>query len=176
MPSGKRNIIFPERKKGLYLNMTPMIDVVFQLIIFFMTVAEFARLETEDVNLPVADQSRVEEVVPVGRLVVNVKKDGTIVVSKMHLDLKTFGTLLKGEVLKHRTKSGEIKLEVHVRADRETEYGRIQDIMLVCAKNGIWQLSFAALPEEEPGRRGAALPMGKGSGPPIRIAAVGGEK
>jgi len=129
--------------------MVPMIDVVFLLIIFFMTVAEFSRLETEEVDLPVADQAKVEEEVPVGRLVVNVREDGGIIVSKMHLDPRTFAELLAREVEKHTTSTGQINLEVHIRGDEAVEFGVIQDIMLACAKNHIWQLSFATLREKQ---------------------------
>ncbi|MEW6356188.1 MAG: biopolymer transporter ExbD [Planctomycetota bacterium] len=140
----------PKRRTGLRLNMTPMIDVVFQLIIFFMAVAEFSRIETEDVELPVADQAGVEETVPPGRVVINVDKDGRLIVAKHGVDFATLQQWLRGEAQRHRTGKGEINVQVLVRSDGRADFGRIQDIMLECARNGIWQISFAALTDEQP--------------------------
>ncbi len=39
-------------ERGVAVDLTPMIDVVFLLIIFFMTTAQFARLTRADVELP----------------------------------------------------------------------------------------------------------------------------
>ncbi|NOZ21061.1 MAG: biopolymer transporter ExbD [Planctomycetes bacterium] len=141
----------PKRRTGLHLNMTPMIDVVFLLIIFFMTVAEFSRIETEEVELPVADEAAVEESVPPGRVVINVDKDGRLVVSKQQVDFSTLQGWLRGEAQQHRIGKGEINLQVLVRSDGRADFGRIQDIMLECARNGIWQISFAALKNRAPG-------------------------
>jgi biopolymer transport protein ExbD len=140
----------PKRRTGLHLNMTPMIDVVFQLIIFFMAVAEFSRIETEDVQLPVADEAAVEETVPPGRLVINVDGNGQMLIAKSPVNFVTLQKWLRSEAQTHRTKKGEVNVEVLVRSDAHAEFGRIQDIMLECARNGIWQLSFAAHTQEEP--------------------------
>jgi len=140
----------PKRRTGLHMNMTPMIDVVFLLIIFFMTVAEFSRIETEEVELPVAEAAAVEETVPPGRVVINVDKDARLVVAKHSVDFPTLQKWLQSEAQQHRTGKGEINLQVLVRSDGRADFGRIQDIMLECARNGIWQISFAALKEQGP--------------------------
>ena len=151
----KRSKRFPKRRIGLHLNMTPMIDVVFLLIIFFMTVAEFSRIETEEVELPVADEAEIEENAPPGRLVINVNKNGALVVAKHQVDFPTLQAWLGKESAARRTGKGEINLEVLVRSDGRAKFGYIQDIMLECARNGIWQVSFAALTEES--RREAGM-------------------
>lgn len=140
----------PRRRIGVQLNMTPMIDVVFQLIIFFTMVAEFARIENEEVELPVADQARTQEVVPAGRLVINVDERGALVVANHTVDFPTLRQWLRQEANAHKTGPGEIRLEVLIRSDGRAEFGPIQDILLECARNGIWQVSFAAMTEERP--------------------------
>ena len=140
----------PKRRTGLHLNMTPMIDVVFLLIIFFMTVAEFSRIETEEVELPVADEADVEETVSAKRVVINVDKDGHLVVAKHRVDFPTLQKWLRGEAKRYRTGKGEINLQGLVRSDGRADFGRIQDIMLECARNGIWKISFAALKDQRP--------------------------
>ena len=143
------------RSFGAELNIAPLIDVVFLLIIFFMTVAEFARIETEEVELPVADRAKVEESAPPGRLVINVDKDGHLVISKHRADFATLQKWLHREAQAHRTGEGEVNVEVLVRSDGRADFGRIQDIMLECARNGIWKISFAALHEERPAESGS---------------------
>mgnify|MGYP000403866671 CR=1 FL=1 len=59
-------------QKGVEMDMTPMIDIVFLLIVFFMVVTELA-VQQAVVILPVASESKVEEPQPGSRiLVVNV--------------------------------------------------------------------------------------------------------
>ena len=144
-----KKLLSPKRF-GMNVNMTPMIDVVFQLIIFFMAVAEFSRLETEDVALPVADKARVEERMPPGRVVINVDRRGKLIVAGLPVDFSTLAQWLRNEADSHKTKEGEVNVEVLVRSDGEAEFGRVQDIMFECARNGIWQLSFGAVTERHP--------------------------
>ncbi len=55
-------------------NMTPMIDIVFNLIIFFMLVSQFYRLRVEDVKLPPASKAftKKQELKDYTQLVVNI--------------------------------------------------------------------------------------------------------
>ena len=66
------------RRTTAEMNMTPMIDIVFLLIIFFMTVTQVSEINKERLNLPKyqgsEDQRRTS-------LTVNVSREGTIVVS-----------------------------------------------------------------------------------------------
>jgi len=144
------DFVSPGLHKPLQLNMTPMIDIVFLLIIFFMTVAEFARLETESVHLPVADQAKIEDTTPVGRLLINLRENGDIVIAKRAYDHRGFLELLKSEAERYRSASGAVRVAVLIRADGEAQFGGVQRIMLSCARAGIWQVSVAANKEEVP--------------------------
>lgn len=57
--------------KAVGFNMTPMIDIVFQLIIFFMLVTEFANTQLEQVRLAKASQAEEDKLPPKDRLVIN---------------------------------------------------------------------------------------------------------
>jgi biopolymer transport protein ExbD len=60
-------------------NMTPMIDIVFNLIIFFMLVSQFYQLKTEMVKLPPAKEAdpRRQEVARLVNVVINILPPGT---------------------------------------------------------------------------------------------------
>ena len=61
-------------------DLTPMIDVVFQLIIFFMLIINFADLDrAERIQLPVADQARPLDRPPEDKITLNVDKDGDVI-------------------------------------------------------------------------------------------------
>src|SRR5438045_9355229 len=63
-------------------NMTPMIDVVFQLIIFFCLSSHLAKQETQlPLPLPAADSGTAEPADSRPRLTVNVLADGTLLVA-----------------------------------------------------------------------------------------------
>jgi len=62
--------------------MTPMIDVVFLLIIFFLVSSHLQRQETQqELDLPVAQASIEDEAKPTPRVTINVLEDGSMVVS-----------------------------------------------------------------------------------------------
>lgn len=70
------------RMKGggaVSFNMTPMIDIVFNLIIFFMLVSQFYQMKVEDVKLPPASKAdpKREELRKFTQIVINVVPPGT---------------------------------------------------------------------------------------------------
>ena len=75
-----------ERSRTLHIEITPMIDVVFLLIIFFMTTAQFARMTRAELALPIepGEQERAPEE---AGLVINLTQAGEIIVSDQTLDL-----------------------------------------------------------------------------------------
>jgi biopolymer transport protein ExbD len=56
------------------LNMTPMIDVVFNLIIFFMVITDLTQRELEELTLPVSDQAVEDTQTSTDRVIINVIK------------------------------------------------------------------------------------------------------
>ena len=73
MAKKKRKIVLA--RKGVDMDMTPMIDIVFLLIVFFMVVTELT-VQQAEVILPVASEATVEEPQPGSRILfVNVSFD-----------------------------------------------------------------------------------------------------
>lgn len=121
--------------------MAPMIDVVFQLIIFFMCATQLNKLEVaEGVKLPVADHAIEKK--GANEIVVNVYKDGMIFITPNRYKLEE----LPGYINSVR---GDGDLKVYIRGDEEVEFDRILKIMGACASAGVWDVNFAAYQERK---------------------------
>src|SRR5205823_1032054 len=95
-------------------NMTPMIDVVFQLIIFFLLSSHLAKQEKElPLPLPAAASATADVPDNRPRLTVNVLADGTLLVGGHSIGPADLSTLLA----ERRAVHGE-DLEIRIRGDR----------------------------------------------------------
>jgi len=74
-------------------NLTPVIDVVFLLLIFFLVATEYAAEERElDVNLP--EVAQAQPLSMTAQLIVNVMKDGTFKIVRKEYNLGQLQTIL----------------------------------------------------------------------------------
>ncbi len=128
-------------------NMTPMIDVVFLLIIFFLVSSHLARQEVEmELDLPAAQTGQDTDPADMTRhIVVNVLPEGEIVVAGRSLDPDALSEMIAYESRRGRT-PGE-PLEVRIRSDRQAPYSTVEPIMRACARAGVWRVTFAVVGE-----------------------------
>ena len=131
---------YPDAK----LDMTPMIDVVFQLIIFFVVTAAMQNkaLET-NVRMAMAPNGPVETVKDPRTVLVDVVEDGTIQVMKTRI---SEGQLLT--ILNNARKTSGQSTPVVIRGDLMTKHEAIKRVMDICGKAGLWKIRFAALKEQ----------------------------
>ena len=131
---------YPDSK----LDMTPMIDVVFQLIIFFVVTAAMQNkaLET-NVRMAMAPNGPVESVKDPRTVLVDVVEDGTIQVMKTRI---SEGQLLT--ILNNARKTSGQSTPVVIRGDLLTKHEAIKRVMDICGKAGLWKIRFAALKEQ----------------------------
>ncbi len=143
---------------GVEQDMTPMIDIVFLLIIFFMVVTELTMNQAEIV-LPVAPRAKVVEPQPGSRvLIINVSLDGKTGEDRMQLGNgeflteKTLFAALKGETLafdKWEPKPNNVgepdsAIEVLIRCDRNAPAEYFHKIFFACQKAKIYKVNLAA--------------------------------
>ena len=130
---------YPDAK----LDMTPMIDVVFQLIIFFVVTAAMQNkaLET-NVRMAMAPNGPVEAVKDPRTVMVDVTADGTIQIMKSRI---SEGQLLT--ILNNARKTSGQSTPVVIRGDLATKHEDIKRVMDICGKAGLWKIRFAALKE-----------------------------
>jgi biopolymer transport protein ExbD len=127
--------------------MTPMIDVVFLLIIFFLVSSHLARQEVQlELDLPPATTGRPIEDENVRRIVVNVlgrpRGEGRIMVGGRLMQADQLA-----EVIRYESRRSGGQLEVRIRSDRTVPYREVEPIMIACARAKVWKVTFAVAAE-----------------------------
>lgn len=118
------------------LNLTPMIDVVFLLIIFFMVGTKFYEMEREfDVQVPEVSQAR-PLTNPPEEIVVNVQDDGRVMVRGERLTLEQLTERLAEAHRQYQQQS------VLVRGDSRAAYQYVADVLAACTAAGINHLNL----------------------------------
>lgn len=132
------------RQIGLQFNITPLIDIVFLLIIFFLVASHFVRSENvEAVELPDATAAQQDDDATPNRLTITVLADGTMKVNGRAITLDELPTLLISLVEGKKSKEPEVR----IRADRSVQWRVTEPIMLECAKLGLLNVKYAVMGE-----------------------------
>ena len=133
---------FGSERTGIQL--APMIDIVFLLLIFFIVLWNYARFETEiDISVPAASSGENPQRT-IGEIVVNVRKDGEIIVEGLLKSDPELLGMFKNIVEAYPDQA------VILRGDREAAFDHIVRVLNVCQQAGIWNVSFATAPPEPP--------------------------
>lgn len=117
--------------------LTPMIDVVFLLIAFFMTLMSFISAELITLELPTAEQASIPEEQG-ERQYISITRDGALYLGPNEVGYDA----LAGELTRLRQTIPGLKL--YLRADSATTHGHVNKVMDSCAKAGIFDLIFAS--------------------------------
>lgn len=121
------------RPPGFAMDMTPMIDVTFQLIIFFMTVSQASQAEFQALELPKLAGSVDQQPTT---LTVNVMRDETLILRDKPVTLDGLAAVLREEIDR---KQGRPELvSVVLRIDRNlATSSRVNGIFAALRKAGI---------------------------------------
>lgn len=119
------------------IQLAPMIDVVFLLLIFFIVLWNYARFETEiDISVPAASAGENPERT-IGEIVVNVKKEGGIIIEGIErTELETL-EMFKSIVAAYPDQA------LILRGDKEASFDHIVKVLNLCKEANIWNISFA---------------------------------
>lgn len=132
------------RREDLELNITPLIDIVFLLLIFFMVSTTFQKESQLRVQLPEAAEQPAAE--PVDPLQIVISSEGQYVVDGRELADNRIGTLIRA--LRDAT-AGERDRPLIIRADARTPHEAVVRAMDASAQLGLRQISIAtARPSE----------------------------
>ncbi len=118
------------RRLGVRIDMTPMVDVAFLLLTFFMLTTSMSRPQTMEINLPPKQDGKDVhvEVAESNLLTLRIKEDGSIYWNIAHDDPKKveFKDLRK---LMMQNNQANPKLITLVKIDRKGKYHMMVDIM-----------------------------------------------
>ena len=126
------------------MQLAPMIDIVFLLLIFFIVTWQYTRSETElSVSVPTAEEG-VQKNRTQGEIIINVLADGAIRVEGNIVNFSQLQEKLTAIAKQFKNQP------VRIRGDGGVSYQRIVEVIDTCQKSGIWNISFATqrpLPE-----------------------------
>ena len=128
------------------INLTPLIDVVFLLLIFFMVTTTFTRETRLQVNLPEAEAETLSA--QSERLEIVVSRDGSFALNGQALVDRRIETLLRGLELESE---GNLDLPVIIVADSEATHQSVVTAMDAVGQAGFARLSIATQGLGQPG-------------------------
>lgn len=128
---------------GVGIDLTPIIDMVFMLLIFFLTATTFLRLERETkIALP---ETRMNGPISsaLKEIVINVDAQGRSIVSGRTLDDDALLALVQGAV------GANPAQKVNVRGDRTTAYANVARVLDICKRGGISEPFLETMPTRQ---------------------------
>lgn len=118
---------------GSSIDLTPVVDIVFNLLIFFALSLNFAAASRGiDIRLP---SSSTAETIRSDQVTINITKEGEI-----YLDDKPININQLGKSLKEKTHNKSL---VIIRADTSVEHGRVVTVMDIIKSQGLNRIAIA---------------------------------
>lgn len=125
------------------MDLAPMIDVVFLLLIFFIVTWNFAARERDlDVAVPIAEEGADPEQL-IGEIIVNVRGDGSIVVNSVTVTHDDLVARLKSIAELYPNQA------VILRGDGKATWQDVASVLDTCRKAKIWNVAFATIRSED---------------------------
>jgi biopolymer transport protein ExbD len=132
------------------IDMTPMIDMTFQLITFFMFVMNFSEAEQDDrVQLPMSQLAKPSEGTIETPITLQLTNAGSVIYAGELVPVADIGGYLDREktVLLDAGKEPNTATVI-VRADGRSKTGEVQDIIRVCQEKGFERFALRAQYDE----------------------------
>jgi biopolymer transport protein ExbD len=123
--------------------MTPMIDVVFQLIIFFIVTIKMEQDYNPDIQLADAKDGPAIEKEDPHTMIVEVDRRGWISIHGAQLTQRKFYRIMQARYRRYGA------FPVLIRGDWRAKHRDIRAVMDICTSCGIWRINFAAIKERK---------------------------
>jgi biopolymer transport protein ExbD len=129
------------------MQLAPLVDVLFLLVIFFAVTSHYAKNEqVMDISVPAADEKeeKDERFRNVGEIIINIKSGGEIIVNGQQLTEDELLVKLKNITSMYKDQA------VILRGDRVSNFQYVINVLDACQKAGIYNIAFATQkPESE---------------------------
>lgn len=137
-------------------NLTPMLDMVFQLITFFMLVTNFKAASLDlSLQLPVVGSARSVETEGVDLLILNIDQNGKLNIYGIPRDIASY---IKAEAKasfesarrenSKFDKKDDLPTTIVVRADKQTPFSLLNVVIKTCQDNGFRKFALKAMNAE----------------------------
>jgi biopolymer transport protein ExbD len=122
------------------INVAPLIDVIFILVIFFMVSSTLIVHPGMIVNIP---EAKTSEMLQKSHLVIYITKDNELFVNEEEVLFENLFDVVSGFIMATGNR------DVTVNADSEIFYGEMIRVIDVCKEAGIENISFTTKPKED---------------------------
>jgi len=124
-----------KRRAEAVIDITALVDIVFQLIIFFVLTTTFVTNPGIDVDLPRAQAQEIQH--KSDELVVAMTAEGQIILHGKAIDIESLG-----EVFESTSKDAPATLVI-LQADQEVAHGKVVEVMDLAKEKGLSRLAIA---------------------------------
>ena len=126
--------LFIKKDKPLDINVAPLIDIVFLLLIFFMLASEFTDFKTIDLVSPIESNTNIE--ITKLPIIINLSESGTIHVNSETIEKNNLSNFLKTTLTDNSSK------KVVINTDENTKINLLIDIIDIVRDLGIDKIAL----------------------------------
>ena len=123
------------------VQMTSMMDIMFINLMFFMALFVYFQFENE-LGVKVPHATEAKKVARSNEIIVNIYADGQVMINRRPFNELALEGLFKKSLSIYPDQ------EVVIRADKNTRHQDVIKVLNLCAKTGVWNISFSALSDK----------------------------
>jgi biopolymer transport protein ExbD len=127
-------------------DMTPMIDMTFQLIAFFMVLINFTQSEQNDrIQLPDSELAKPPDAPLEYPITLHLTKEGTVIIGGEEIPITGLGPYLAREANVLRIRNKPLSdATVIIRGHKEARTGKVQELIKECQLNNFERFALRA--------------------------------
>lgn len=148
MASNKLRALNQKEEAGEEMDMSPMIDMVFLLLIFFIVVSTPLIVTQDPEVAPSVAYNAIDVDEKNGRIVINVREDGTFTGENYEQDVMTDASQITEYVQDRMVKIKALNYtpKIHLRGDDDALFKYSQAVMKASAEAGVDKIVFSVFP------------------------------
>lgn len=128
------------------VNLTPMIDIVFQMIIFFVFTVDLDREKFDTrIEVPDAEQAPTIEEFEPSTIYVQVLASGDIQIGTAIFQPHQFRNLIRNTVQRHGRRGQDIPVMIY--ADGRALHSHLKQVMDIASEEGLWKINIVGMVE-----------------------------